>query len=102
MLLYSLSQRYFDSPVFELYNFSQVKGKTKTSEQGAATQNVHVFYYSRISDISLRGSNQVVNETMIMAVDVLESAAKADFDRGRAILSDSNQGSYTLLSVCSK
>ena len=77
----------------------EVKGSTKEAESGAQTQSVYIFYQERLRDISLRGTVTEHNETIIMSVDKIESAARADFDEALNQLKRTN-GVYIFLLFC--
>ena len=47
--------------------------------------------------MSIRGQDYEANETMVMAVDVFEGAAKNDFDSAVHILNTRGDGPYKLL-----
>ena len=57
----------------------------------------HLQLQTRAESLSIRGQTFELNETMIMAVDVFEGAAKNDFDSAVQILSRRDGGPYVLL-----
>ena len=54
-------------------------------------------FQTRAESLSIRGQTFELNETMIMAVDIFEGAAKNDFDSAVQILSRRDGGPYVLL-----
>ena len=57
----------------------------------------HLQLQTRAESLSIRGQTFELNETMIMAVDIFEGAAKNDFDSAVQILSRRDGGPYVLL-----
>ena len=74
-----------------------MSGTTRVAEQGEATETINVFWHDRLSEISLRGGVEEVNETIIMSVDRQESLAQSDFDNAVRVTETGQQGHYTLL-----
>ena len=80
-----------------------VNGQTKVTEPGtSAPSNVYVYFHETVDSIALRGSTQFKNETMVLAIDRTDAAARKEFDQANQILStpDSDgvyRGHYNLL-----
>ena len=72
--------------------FSHRTGKTKSSEDGAPLQTIHVFSMDPVDQLGIQGPS-TGNYTTIMAVDRLAANARSEFDESLRLL---ERGSHQL------
>ena len=80
-----------------------VRGQTRTTESGVSQPlNVYVYFHEPVDSIHLRGSTAYRNDTMVMALDRTDAAARKEYDQANHILSNPDpdgtyRGHYNLI-----